>query len=73
MLKGFVSGEEKDIVRIPMKGKNLWDPESKTTNQSGTPQYGVVLPAGVYTIVNNSNASIYRRDGYSATQATTFA
>ena len=23
MLKGFVSGEEKDIVRIPMKGKNL--------------------------------------------------
>lgn len=25
MLKGFVSGEEKDIVRIPMKGKNLWN------------------------------------------------
>lgn len=30
MLKGFVSGEEKDIVRIPMKGKNLVD-ESKVT------------------------------------------
>ena len=25
MLKGFVSGEEKDIARIPMKGKNLFD------------------------------------------------
>lgn len=25
MLKGFVSGEEKDIKRIPMKGKNLFD------------------------------------------------
>lgn len=24
MLKGFVSGEEKDIVRIPMKGRNLY-------------------------------------------------
>ena len=28
MLKGFVSGEEKDIVRIPMKGKNLFDNQS---------------------------------------------
>lgn len=25
MLKGFVSGEEKDIKRIPMKTRNLWD------------------------------------------------
>lgn len=28
MLKGIVSGEEKDIVRIPMKGKNLFDEDN---------------------------------------------
>ena len=28
MLKGFVSGEEKDIKRIPMKGKNLFDEDN---------------------------------------------
>ena len=32
MLKGFVSGEEKDIKRIPMKGKNLFDGSGISTN-----------------------------------------
>ena len=72
MLKGFVSGEEKDIVRIPMKGKNLWDPDSRTTNQVGHDAWGVELPAGTYTIKNSSNVAIYRRDGVESTQATTF-
>ena len=33
MLKGFVSGEEKDIVRIPMKGKNLFDINATDTDK----------------------------------------
>lgn len=32
MLKGIVSGEEKDIKRIPMKGKNLFDKDATNTN-----------------------------------------
>lgn len=43
MLKGFVSGEEKDIVRIPMKGKNLWDEDY--TGISGSIKY-VQIPVG---------------------------
>ena len=36
MLKGFVSGEEKDIVRIPMEGKNVMPVgEKKTTVSNG--------------------------------------
>lgn len=71
---GTPSPEEPVEVRgCGVRTGNLWDPDSKTTNQAGKEQYGVVLPAGVYTIVNNSNASIYRRDGVDSADATTFA
>ena len=73
MLKSIVNGAEHDIVKIPMKGRNLWNPDSRTNNQVGQLNWGVVLPAGVYTIVNNSNTSVYQRDGIDSTQATTFA
>ena len=61
--------------KIPsvINGKNLWNPDSRTNNQAGQLNWGVVLPAGTYTITNNSNTSIYWRDGVSSTQATTFA
>ena len=53
--------------------ENLWDPNSKTTNQNGTVQYGVELPAGTYTIVNNSDLTVYARNGISSTVAFTWA
>ena len=43
MLKGFVSGEEKDIKRIPMVGRNLWDEDY--TGISGSIKY-VQIPVG---------------------------
>lgn len=53
MLKGFVSGEEKDIVRIPMKGKNLWDNPNTISKGQSHVYYeavlGTPLPEGVYT------------------------
>lgn len=59
MLKGFVSGEEKDIVRIPMKGKNLLDfnvlfgdnPDRTSTYFT---YYKIVLePNTQYTMITN--------------------
>lgn len=67
MLKGFVSGEEKDIVRIPMKGKNLFDKNSDTTNINGDSRPGVEVPAGTYSINNETPHYVYYRIGYSGT------
>ena len=54
MLKGFVSGEEKDIKRIPMNGKNLFDKNSNIVAYylTQTP------PIGVYTATASISRSI---------------
>jgi hypothetical protein len=61
MLKGFVSGEEKDIVRIPMKGKNLLDIKDGTqtiANVVWTAYHGTITGQGTTTAAAASDAVI---------------
>lgn len=67
MLKSIVNGAEHDIVSIPMKGKNLFNPNGVTTNERGETRTGVELPAGAYCITNLSNAACYWRIGVETT------
>ena len=67
MLKSIVNGAEHDIVSIPMKGRNLWNPNSMTTNERGEARPGVELPAGKYCITNLSSEAIYWRIGVETT------
>ena len=71
MLKGFVSGEEKDIVRIPMKGKNLWDGilldgyfKNNSFELAGSvviyKSIKVYLTAGTYTISTSNQIRVIR-------------
>lgn len=54
-----------------VQGKNLWNPDGKSTNQSGVERYGNIVPAGTYTLTNNSSGNvIYYRDGVSSTSST---
>ena len=52
MLKGIVSGVEKDIKRIPMKGKNLFSTTWEQGSINGT------------TGVNEGSGRIVRTVGY---------
>lgn len=67
MFKSIVNGAEHDIVSIPMKGNNLFDPNGITTNERGETRTGVELPAGAYCITNLSNAVCYWRIGIETT------
>lgn len=65
MLKGFVSGEEKDIVRIPMKGKNLFSTTWEQGSINGTTGANegsgtIVRTAGYIPIKTNQTYSIKR-------------
>ncbi len=62
MLKGFVSGEEKDIKRIPMKGKNLFDKSAQAGQiyvTDSAQRYGVEIPvySGTYTVSGGTSTS----------------
>ena len=65
MLKSIVNGAEHDIVKIPMKGKNLFDKNSDTINNNGYTRPGVEVPAGTYSINNGTPHHVYYRIGYS--------
>ena len=56
-----------DITRIPMRGKNLFDPNSDTTNDAGLPRPGVTVPSGVYSIDNTTARAVYYRIGANGT------
>lgn len=49
-------------VPVVSMGKNLWDKNSKTTNEAGVERFGCEYPAGIYTIKNNSAYNFYWRD-----------
>jgi hypothetical protein len=61
--------------KLPMtvQSANLWNPNSRTNNQVGQLNWGVVLPSGTYTIKNDSDTTIYFRDGIDTTTAQRFA
>lgn len=67
MLKSIVNGAEHDIISIPMNGRNLWNPNSMTTNERGEARPGVELPAGKYCITNLSTVACYWRIGVETT------
>jgi len=73
MLKGFVSGEEKDITRIPMKGKNLFDESSvisgSVIGQHDSQSYGSVATSSVtltsdYICVNPTKQYAFSCENY---------
>ena len=56
-------------VKVTSAGKNLWNPNGKSTNVNGVVRSGIVVPKGTYTITNNSSLSVYCRDGINNTES----
>lgn len=57
----------KDITRIAMKGKNLFDKNSDTINNNGQSRPGVMVQPGTYSIDNTTDRAVYYRVGYGGT------
>lgn len=53
--------------------KNLLNPDSKTTNQTGDERWGGEFAAGTYYVLNNTSGNIFWRDGVSSTGSSPIA
>ena len=53
--------------------KNLLNPDSKTTNQTGDERWGGEFAAGTYYVLNNTSGNIFWRDGVSSSGSSPIA